>query len=185
MTRVYLIIAFLTIAGLNMAFGQNARLAQQYFQNGEYEKAAEMYADLYQNNGNNDFFFDRYFDCLLALEDYSEAEAVIKRQIRRDDGNVKLYVSYGTLLERLNRYEEAEEQFNIAIENVPADQYSVTRLANAFIRLTKYPFVIRTYENEVSPPVQDAQGGLWLISGGQLQKFDGHRFMTYPGRRNQ
>lgn len=145
-TRAYLITAFLMLASLSLGLAQNARLAQQYFQNGEYEKAAEMYAALYQKNGNNDFFFDRYFDCLLALEDYSEAEAVIKRQIRRNDGNVKLYVSYGTLLERLNRYDEAEDQFNIAIENLPADQYSVTRLANAFIRLTKYPFAITTYE---------------------------------------
>ena len=145
-TRAYLITALLFLASISIGFSQNARLAQQYFQNGEYEKAAEMYSALYQKNGNNDFFFDRYFDCLLALEEYSEGEAVLKRQIRRNDGNVKLYVSYGSLLERLNRYDEAEEQFSFAIENLPADQYSVTRLANAFIRLTKYPYAISTYE---------------------------------------
>lgn len=141
-----LIALVVSIVTLTVGVGQNARLAQQYFQNGEYEKAAELYSDLYQSNGNNDFFFDRYFDCLLALENYSEAEEVIKRQIRRDDGKARLYVSYGTLLERLNRYEEAEEQFKVAIESLPADQYSVTRLANAFIRQTKYNFAIASYE---------------------------------------
>lgn len=145
MTR-YLIILIVSLISLTIGSAQNARLAQQYFQNGEYEKAAELYADLYQSNGNNDFFFDRYFDCLLALENYDEAETVIKRQIRRNDGNVQLNVSYGTLLERLGRYEEGEEQFRSAIENIPADQYSVTRLANAFIRQTKYNFAIETYE---------------------------------------
>ncbi|MEL7220709.1 MAG: tetratricopeptide repeat protein, partial [Bacteroidota bacterium] len=117
-----------------------------YFQNGEYEKAAEMYDALYQKNGNNDFFFDRYFDSLLALEAYSEAESVLQKQIRRNDGNVRLYVSYGTLMERLGRYEEAEEQFNLAIEKLPADQYSISRLANAFISKTKYNFAIAAYE---------------------------------------
>ncbi|MEZ4985052.1 MAG: tetratricopeptide repeat protein [Saprospiraceae bacterium] len=121
-------------------------MAQQYFQNGEYEKAAEMYNELYQKNGNNDFFFDQYFECLLAMEDYAEAESVLQKQIRRDDGNVKLYVSYGALMERLNRYDEADEQYNLAIAKMPGDQYSVTRLANAFTRQTKYDFAIATYE---------------------------------------
>lgn len=125
---------------------QPARLAQQYFQTGEYEKAAELYEDLYQKNGNNDFYFDRYFDCLLAMEDYSSAENVISRQIRRDDGNVKLYVSYGKLLERLGKYDKAEEQYALSIEKLPADQYSITRLANSFVTLTKYPYAIQAYE---------------------------------------
>lgn len=140
MLALFLILA---AAGLQ---AQDARLAQQYFRNGEYEKAGELYQRLYQQNGNNDYFFDRYVDCLMALEDYSEAESVLSRQMRRDDGNVKLYVSYGTLLERLGRYDEAEEQFQESIERLPADQYSVTRLANAFISLTKYNYSIAAYE---------------------------------------
>lgn len=142
----YLFILLLTCISFSFVCAQDARLAQQYFQNGEYEKAAEMYDALYQKNGNNDFFFDRYFDCLLALESYSEAESVLQKQIRRNDGNVKLYVSYGTLMERLGRYEDAEEQFGLAIEKLPADQYSVSRLANAFISKTKYNFAVAAYE---------------------------------------
>jgi tetratricopeptide (TPR) repeat protein len=142
----YLFILLFILGSFTFAGAQDARLAQQYFQNGEYEKAAEMYSDLYQKNGNNDFFFDRYFDCLLAMESYSEAEQVLQKQIRRNDGNVNLYVSYGTLLERLGRYDDADKQFNVAIEKLPAEQYSVARLANAFISKTKYNFAIATYE---------------------------------------
>jgi len=142
----YILIFFLTLVTLTLGYAQDARLAQQYFQNGEYEKASELYESLYQKNGNNDFFFDRYFDCLLALEQYPDAEQVLQKQIRRDDGNVRLYVSYGTLLERLGRYEDAEAQFKTAIDKLPADQYSVTRLANAFVTQTKYNFAIATYE---------------------------------------
>ncbi|MCB0636383.1 MAG: tetratricopeptide repeat protein, partial [Lewinella sp.] len=136
----------LSLIGVLGLQAQDARLAQQYFQNGEYEKAAELYDALYQQNGNNDYFFDRYIDCLMALEDYSSAESALRRQLRRDDGNARLYVSYGNLLERLGDYEQAEAQFDLAIEKLPADQYSVTRLANAFITLTKYQYAIATYE---------------------------------------
>ena len=145
MRKYWMLFLFVLISAIQLS-GQNARLAQQYFQNGEYEKAAELYQELYQQNGNNDYFFDRYVDCLLALEEYDETERVLQRQIRRDDGNVKLYVSYGTLMERLGRYDDAEEQFQQAVDLLPADQYSVTRLANAFISLTKYDYAIATYE---------------------------------------
>ncbi len=145
MRKYWILFLFVLISAIQLS-GQNARLAQQYFQNGEYEKAAELYQELYQQNGNNDYFFDRYVDCLLALEEYDETERVLQRQIRRDDGNVKLYVSYGTLMERLGRYDDAEEQFQQAVDLLPADQYSVTRLANAFISLTKYDYAIATYE---------------------------------------
>ena len=37
------------------AFGQDARLAQQYFQDGEYEKAAVLYQTLYQKFPESDF----------------------------------------------------------------------------------------------------------------------------------
>lgn len=145
MKRIYITLLFF-ISIISIGWSQNSRLAQQYFQNGEYEKAAEIYDQLYQKNGHNDFFFDRYFDCLLALEDYDGAENTLKKHLRKNDTNVKLYVSYGTLLERLGRYDEAEEKYATAIEKLPTDQYSATRLANSFMTLTKYDLAIATYK---------------------------------------
>ncbi|RMF02162.1 MAG: hypothetical protein D6772_03815, partial [Bacteroidetes bacterium] len=111
MRRRNWILILALVATSTVLYAQPARLAQQYFQSGEYEKAAELYEDLYQKNGNNDFYFDRYFDCLLAMEDYELAERVIQKQIRRNDGNMRLYVAYGRLLERLGQYDKAEEQY--------------------------------------------------------------------------
>ena len=37
--------------------GQNARLAQQYYSDGEYEKAAILYEKLYEKNKANDYYF--------------------------------------------------------------------------------------------------------------------------------
>ena len=125
---------------------QNARLAQQYFKDGEYEKAAVLYEQLFEQNENNDFYFDRYIDCLLTLEKFEDAEKAIKRQLRRTPKDVKLYVTYGKLFERQVRDKEANEQYRNAIENMPKDQFAITKLANAFIRLTKYDLAIETYE---------------------------------------
>lgn len=144
MMRSIILIAaiFLSLA----ARGQEAQLAQQYFRDGEYEKAAILYEKLYKESNFNDFYFDRYVESLLAMEAFDECEKVIKKQLRRDPENSQLYVTYGKLLERQVLDEEAEEQYRLAIGKLPKDQYAVTRLANAFMALTKYDLAIETYE---------------------------------------
>lgn len=134
--------SFLTIS----MFAQQAQLAQQYFRDGEYEKAAVLYEKLYNKNTRNDFFFDRYVECLLAMEDFKRGETVIKQQLRKTPEKVNLYVTYGKLLERQFKDEEAKKMYAAAIENLPKEQYRITRLANSFLSLTKYEEAIATYE---------------------------------------
>ena len=47
------------LAALAPAFAQNSQLAQQYYRDGEYEKAAELYQQLSEEKENNSFYFDR------------------------------------------------------------------------------------------------------------------------------
>ena len=126
--------------------GQDAQLAQQYFRDGEFEKASVLYEKLYKQSNFNDFYFDRYVESLLAMEAFKDCEQVIKKQLRRDPDNVQLYVTYGKLFERQVEDEKASEQYRLAIEKLPKDQFVITRLANSFMVLTKYDLAIETYE---------------------------------------
>lgn len=124
---------------------QDTRLAQQYFQDGEYEKAAELYDRLYQQNNSNSFFFERYIESLIELERFEEGETALKKQLRKEPDNSLLYVSYGRLLERQYRDDEAEAKYRQAISALPPDQYTVTRLANTFSSLTKYEYAVDAF----------------------------------------
>jgi tetratricopeptide (TPR) repeat protein len=128
------------------ATGQDSKLAQQYYQDGEFEKAAVLYQKLYEQQNKNEYYFDRYIECLLAVEKYAEVEGVVKKGLKDDPKNIRLYVTYGSLFERQFKDEEATEQYKKAIEKMPADQYEITRLASAFSNLTKYDLAIETYE---------------------------------------
>ncbi len=125
---------------------QESKLAQQYYQSGEYEKAASVYEKLYAKNANNDYYFNRYIDCLINLEQYDNCEKVIKKQIKKQPKSVQLYVTYGNLFERQFRDAEANEQYDRAIKKLSADRYITVKLANAFVSLTKYDLATRTYE---------------------------------------
>ncbi|GJM33683.1 MAG: hypothetical protein DHS20C18_26840 [Saprospiraceae bacterium] len=141
----FLFVLLISLCWLPLAKTQDAKLAQQYYQNGEYEKASVIYEKLFEKS-NSDFFFDRYVECLLSMDDFENGEKVIKKQLKKQPDNVNLYVTYGRLLNRQFKDDEAEEQYKYSIQRLPKDQYIITRLANAFLNLTRYDLATQVYE---------------------------------------
>ena len=56
--KKYLII--LSVLFSTALIGQESKLANEYYRNGEYEKAAQLYERLYVKSNRNDFYFNRY-----------------------------------------------------------------------------------------------------------------------------
>ncbi|TNE53735.1 MAG: tetratricopeptide repeat protein [Bacteroidetes bacterium] len=146
MLRIVAIV--ITVTGFSLTLqAQNPNLANQYFMNGEYEKAAELYGQLVENDrGLSDYYFERYMNCLLNLEQYDEAEKALNKQLKRSPDNVKLYVFYGNLYDRLGQTDEANAQYDKAIEKMSPDYAAVSALANTFRTNAKYDYAIKAYE---------------------------------------
>ena len=125
---------------------QNVQLANQYFVNGEYEKAAELYQKLYKKSPSNSYYFNRYMETLIALEQFEETEKIIKKQIKATPNDVMLYHNYGKLLESQYKDEEAKEWYDKAIQKLRADQGQISKLANAFSTQTKFDLAAATFE---------------------------------------
>jgi tetratricopeptide (TPR) repeat protein len=145
MKKIYLALHFLVWAYVPL-FAQEAQLADQYFQNGEYEKAESIYEKIFKKNESNDYYFNKYMETLIALEKYEEANKVIAGQLKKQPDNVLMYVAYGNLLEKQRKDEEAEAQYKEAIERLSKDPRSVGRLANEFQSKAKYDLAIAAYE---------------------------------------
>lgn len=129
------------------AFGQQdeQRLAEQYFQSGEFEKSAILYEKLY-NAFNSEYFFARFTESLMSLNQYQRCEDAIKKELKKTPKNIQLYVVYGNLLERQGKMEEAKEQFDRAIKKMPNERFFIARVAEAFADLAKYDYAIEAYE---------------------------------------
>lgn len=145
MKWIFSALVFFCFFGLDLN-AQDSRLAQKYYQTGEYEKAAAMYMQLYRKNPKQDVYFDRYINSLIALEDYDKAKKELQVEIKRRPNDVQLYVTSGNLYEQQFQKEKADKEYNKAIENLPANTSIVNKLGNAFIRLTKFDLALRTYE---------------------------------------
>jgi len=160
-SRIFPLAAFIAIffsLNINAVTAQDLNLASQYYQNGEYEKAASLYGQLLERDDQNETVFNRYVECLLSLERYDECEKAIKKQLKKSPENVSLYVTYGNLYERQEKTDEAKAQYERAIQKMAPDYMSVNRLAMLFIGSAKYDYATQTYER-----------------GGQLMK-DPNRF---------
>lgn len=140
--QYFLILSF--ICFLTAMSAQNAQLARQYYSTGEYEKAGEIYQALYKKS-KNATYFSYFVKCLIALEDFDNAEKIILKEIKRKS-SPNLYVTYGDLFEMQSKTEEANEQYQKAINSVPNKSHLISQLANAFLRSTKYDLAIQTYE---------------------------------------
>ena len=144
-----LVLALIQFAG----FSQENRLALQYYRNGDYEKAAVLYQQLFSQNESNDYYLERYIDCLFLMEDFGEAEKFLKRELRKNPTKSKIRVLYGQLFEKQFNEEEANIQYELALDHLIPDRGNILILANYFANNTLYDYAIRT-----------------LIKGGNLLK---------------
>ena len=121
-------------------------LANQYFDQGEFEKAAELYSELYAAAPRNEYFFNRYLESLTNARAYEAADKAIKKALKDNPANVYLYVTKGQMLEEQGESDQAKEAFEDAIDKLPNDRFSIQKVAHAFSRASKLKYAIRAYE---------------------------------------
>lgn len=127
-------------------WGQESRLADQYFENGEYEKAAQLYLKMYSEQNAAEQYFERYIDCLAALERYDDAEQSLRKEIKRKPKAVFNYAKLGDVLKMQNKAEEAESAYSTAIKELPPDRYQINKLANVFLKSMDFELAVQVYD---------------------------------------
>lgn len=142
----YLAIVVFVCTTLVSLVAQDARLANQYYRSGEYEKAAKVYKKLYEKNKRQTSYFTYYINSLLEYEAYDEAESAIKAAIKTQPQDLDLHVSYGNLYEKKFDEKKANEQYRLAISKMTNSPGTIQRLGNAFRSLAKYDLAIEAYE---------------------------------------
>jgi tetratricopeptide (TPR) repeat protein len=119
-------------------------LAYQYFQQGEYEKAATLLEKLFTKS-RNDSYFDLYFTSLIKIKKYTEAEALLKKLIKQFPQNATYAVALGRVYQENGKTTEANKIYQAAIANTPKDENRYRELANSFYRFEAYDMAITTF----------------------------------------
>ncbi len=139
-----LVLVVLICISFSLIGQQKYRLANEYYNSGEYEKAAQLYQALYTEAPGNKTYFNLYIQCLLDLKDFENARKVVESELKKNPNDVSLYVTNGSLLERQGLTAKANDEYRKAINNLSPDPSNISNLANTFTNLAKYDLAIET-----------------------------------------
>jgi tetratricopeptide (TPR) repeat protein len=142
-----LLICIFLLALLSSVVAQknmDEKLAMQFYEQKQYEKAAAYFDNLYDKNP--DAYFTYYYKCLIEIKEYSKAEKVLKKQIKRNDTAFHLYVWLGKLYKLQNNPDKEKEQYNKAIKELIPIQNYVFVLAHAFEDEELYDYALEVYK---------------------------------------
>ncbi len=145
MKRLFFIL-LLCFFSIKMLSGQNAQLAIQYFQDGEYEKAAVLYKELWSKNKSNEQLLTMLTDCYIAMKDYDQALQIMNEAIRQNPNQLTLRVTNAALLIKINKTEEAETQMKYVIDHLPQNSNMLLNVSRYFDRIGKTDYSIQTLE---------------------------------------
>ncbi len=145
MQKLILIVLFFIAAFTNVKAQKNndEQLAMQYFERKEFDKAVVYFDKLYDKLP--DAYFTNYFTCLLETKDYSKAEKIIKKQIKRNSTATNLLVKLGKIYQLQHNPDKEKEQYTKAIKEVNPEQNSIFILAHAFEDEELYDYAIEVY----------------------------------------
>ena len=144
------------------------KLALQYYQNQEFDKAADLYADIYRQKPTP-YFYNYYLECLFAIEDYKTSEKFVNSVAKKNPDNLKYQVEYAYVIERSGDQRKADKLYEKSIKSLKSNREDVINLANAFkVRgLTKYALL--TFEKGKKmiddPPLNMELADLYLSMG--------------------
>jgi len=92
---------FIGFIGLGVqAQDADEALAAQYYQNGEYQKAIDLYSILYAKKPESKYIYTNYLQCFIALAQYDKALALAQKQSRRFPGNMGYKVDRPWILQK-------------------------------------------------------------------------------------
>ena len=122
------------------------QLAVQYFSNREFEKALMIFTNLYEKRPDA-YYYAYYLQSLLELQKYEDAEKLVKKHRKKNNNLVRYTVDLGYVYELSNQPDKAKKEYTNAIKELPAEQFQIVDLANAFLSRRHPDLAIETYQN--------------------------------------
>jgi tetratricopeptide (TPR) repeat protein len=139
------LLMMLLVASVALRAQDDVEMAEYYYNQGQYEQARLYYEKVYKQNKTTKVYTN-YLNTLVALSAYEEAEKVVKKHIKTDGDDGVGYIQLGDLYKRINRPEDAKEQFELAVRKTSPTRVNIVRLANEFARINEFQYALKAYE---------------------------------------
>lgn len=143
----YIFLFIALSASLFTLTAQEFRLADLYYQDGEYEKAASIYQSLYIQNKSAPTYLMRYVECLVALKQYEKAEKALKDEVALRPGDPGILITLGNVYGVKGDTLAAQKIYDEASRKASSNPALVEITARSFISQSLFEYAAKVYEN--------------------------------------
>lgn len=125
--------------------GTDQSLALQYYQNSEYEKAAELYEKLHSKYPESEIYYRYLYNSWINLKEYDKLEKVVKRAVKKNPGTLYFLVDLGYLYKQTGEMAGSQNAYKEALDKLTADEKTTRELANAFMGYGENEFAAQAF----------------------------------------
>ena len=105
------------------------KLAREFYFKKDYEKARDIYKNLYDKYGQANYF-NQYADCLILTGDYETAEKAFKSFLKQNPKNWKSHVDLAYVYLQQGENDKATKYLNKALKDVPETKSTIIEVSN-------------------------------------------------------
>ena len=148
-------------------------LANQYFEQGEVEKALSMYEELVKNSENIPFIHENYLELLISKQAYKEAENYLERQVK-SHSNAEIYqIDLARLYEMQGDTKKAVRKYEEIIGAAASNNYKTSLVAQLFFDRRMYDKTLQTYQR--AREVQKDESGVYALQMANIYRALGEK----------
>lgn len=132
----YNVDAQVLIGGKDPAVRTNEQLAYEFYNKKDYEKAADIFQQLYKDTKRQQFF-NNFIDCLILTGNYDKAEDNLKPFLKANPTAWKSRVDLAYVYVQNGEKDKAEKYVAKIVKDVPENRNSIVEVAN-FLRNKRF-----------------------------------------------
>lgn len=153
-------------------------LAVKYYRDKEFQRAAEVFQQLYDNKPSN-YYYNYYFNCLVQIADYKKAEKLVKKHRKLHPDNKRYIIDEAYVVDLSGNKKKSDKILNKLLANLPTERNQILQITNSLqskgysnlaIQVFKKARVKSGNDNLYGFEIGDA----YLYSGNYSKMFDSY-----------
>lgn len=146
MTMVRILFLIFVTTGLFAQKNSDIELANEYYSQGEYDKAMILFDNLAQDFSNIPLIHNNYFFLLIEQGDFKKSEKYIKRLIKKFPSNLYYKLDLGLVYRAGEGDEAADKYFRGIIDVIKRDVYQTRITADYFVNKQLPSYAVLTFQ---------------------------------------
>lgn len=129
---------------INSQNSSTNQLAINYYRNAQYDKAAELFSQLYEERPSH-YLYSYYLNSLIKLKDYKAAEKLIKQQNKKID-SYRYKIDQAYVYQLMGSKNKTINILDKITKNIPDKKSQVMQLASALQARGYYGDALKVYK---------------------------------------